>query len=88
MVGYVQTYKRYNPGLIPLTNRQGLIENDDFQKLRRFVFEYAIKPLERYYFVKFKKNVNETLEKVNDKSIQLLNRSMILQKRYLNMIKI
>ena len=63
LVGYVQTYKRYNPGLIPLTNRQGLIENDGFQKLRRFVFEYAIKPLERYYFVKFKKNVNETLEK-------------------------
>lgn len=63
LIGYVQTYKRYNTGLIPLTNRQGLIENEDFQKLRKFVFEYGIKPLERYYFVKFKKNVNETLEK-------------------------
>ncbi len=63
LIGYVQTYKQYNLGLIPLTNRQGLIENDDFQKLRKFVVEYAIKPLERYYFVKFKKNVNETLEK-------------------------
>lgn len=63
LIGYVQTYKRYNLGLVPLTNRQGLIENSDFQKLRNFVFEYAIKPLERYYFVKFKKNVNETLEK-------------------------
>lgn len=63
LIGYVQTYKQYNTGLIPLTNRQGLIENEDFQKLRKFVFEYAIKPLERYYFVKFKKNVNETLEK-------------------------
>ena len=63
LIGYVQTYKRYNQGLIPLTNRQGLIENDDFEKLKKFVYEYAIKPLERYYFIKFKKNVNETLEK-------------------------
>lgn len=63
LIGYVQTYKQYNTGLVPLTNRQGLIENEDFQKLRKFVFEYAIKPLERYYFIKFKKNVNETLQK-------------------------
>ncbi len=63
LIGYVQIYKSLNPGLIPLTNRQGLIENDDFQNLRKFIFEYAIQTLERYYFLKFKKNVNETLEK-------------------------
>lgn len=62
LIGYVQTYKQYNLGLIPLTNRQGLIENEDFQKLRNAVIEYAIKTLEKYYFNKFKKNVNETIE--------------------------
>lgn len=62
LTGYVQTYKEFNPGLIPLTNRQGLIESPEFEMLREFIVEYAIKTLERYYFQKFKAGRNETIE--------------------------
>lgn len=63
IIGYIQTYKEKNVGLIPLTNRQGLIENDDFNSLKKFVTDYTIKLLEHYYFNKFKKGRNETLDK-------------------------
>lgn len=63
IIGYVQTYKEKNKGLIPLTNRQGLIENEDFFTLKNFVIEFAIKTLEKYFFQKFKRGKNETLEK-------------------------
>ncbi len=63
LIGYVQSYKSYNKGLMPLTSRQGLIENEEFQKLRFFVIEYTVKVLERYFFEKFKSNKNETIEK-------------------------
>lgn len=62
LIGYVQTYKQKNENLIPLTNRQGLIENEAYHFLRKFIVEYGIVVLERYYFQKFKINKNETFE--------------------------
>lgn len=62
LIGYVQTYKKENDGLIPLTNRQGLIENGDYKKLKIFIISYGISTLERYYFQKFKKNKDETVQ--------------------------
>ena len=37
--------------------------NEVYQKLRKFIIEYGIRTLERYYFQKFKANKNETIEK-------------------------
>lgn len=61
LIGYVQISKKLNPNLIPLTNRQGLENNDAFQQLRTFVVEICIKTLESYYFDKIKKGKNETI---------------------------
>lgn len=62
LIGYVQTYKQKNEYLIPLTNRQGLIENEAYHSLRKFIIEYGIVVLERYYFQMFKNNKNQTFE--------------------------
>lgn len=61
LIGYVQIGKESNPDLKPLTNRQGLEENDAFEQLRNFVVEICIKTLESYYFTKIKKGTNETI---------------------------
>lgn len=66
LVGYVQISKENNRDLKPLTNRQGLEENDDFEQLRNFVIQVCIKTLESFHFVKFKKNIDETI--VNSKN--------------------
>lgn len=63
LIGYVQTSKATNPGLIPLTSRQGLVENKDFAQLRKFIVDVCVKKLEKYYFDTFKKNTNETIVK-------------------------
>lgn len=63
LIGYVQIGKESNPDLKPLTNRQGLEENDAFEQLRNFVVEICIKTLESYYFTKIKKGTNETIRK-------------------------
>lgn len=63
LIGYVQIGKESNPDLKPLTNRQGLEENDAFEQLRNFVVEICIKTLESYYFTKIKKGTNETIKK-------------------------
>lgn len=63
LIGYVQIGKESNPDLKPLTNRQGLEENDAFEQLRNFVVEICIKTLESYYFIKIKKGTNETIRK-------------------------
>ena len=63
LIGYVQTGKEANPNLIPLTNRQGLEENEAFEQLRHFVIEVCVKTLESYYFTKIKKGSNETIQK-------------------------
>ena len=62
LIGYVQISKESNPNLKPLTNRQGLENNDAFQQLRTFVVEVCIKTLESYYFDKIKKGTNETIK--------------------------
>ena len=62
LIGYVQISKEHNPSLKPLTNRQGLEENDAFEQLRSFVVEICIKTLESYYFTKIKKASNETIK--------------------------
>lgn len=63
LIGYVQISKESNQNLKPLTNRQGLEENDAFEQLRDFVVEICIKTLESYYFTKIKKGTNETIKK-------------------------
>lgn len=63
LIGYVQTGKEANPNLKPLTNRQGLEENEAFEQLRRFVVDVCIKTLESFYFTKIKKASNETIKK-------------------------
>lgn len=63
IIGYVQTTKKYNAGLKPLTNRQGLEENDAFNQLRDFIVQVCIKTLENYFFDKFKKSTNEIINK-------------------------
>lgn len=63
LIGYVQISKESNQNLKPLTNRQGLEENDSFEQLRDFVVEICIKTLESYYFTKIKKGTNETIKK-------------------------
>lgn len=62
IIGYIQTSKESNVNLKPLTNRQGLEENEAFQQLREFVVEICLKTLESYYFKQVKKGVNETIK--------------------------
>lgn len=62
LIGYVHISKESNRNLKPLTNRQGLEENNDFEQLRKFVIDVCIKTLESYYFYKIKKGVNETIK--------------------------
>lgn len=63
IIGYVQISKQENTNLKPLTNRQGLEENDQFEQLRKFVVDVCIKTLESYYFSKIKKGTNQTIQK-------------------------
>ena len=63
LIGFVQISKENNPSLIPLTNRQGLEENDAYKQLKHFVVDVCIKTLESYYFNKIKKGTNETIKK-------------------------
>lgn len=63
LIGYVQITKEDNPKLIPLTNRQGLEENDEYQQLKHYVINICLKTLESYYFYKIKKGTNETIIK-------------------------
>lgn len=63
LIGYVQITKEDNPNLIPLTNRQGLEENDGYLQLKQFVINICLKTLESYYFNKIKKGTNETIKK-------------------------
>ena len=60
LIGFIQISKIGNPELKPLTNRQGLEENDYYYQLKRFVVEICIKTLESYYFKKIKTGKNET----------------------------
>ena len=62
LIGYVQTYKKDNPDLQPLTNRQGLIENKAFYQLRQFIIVYCVSILEYYFFKKIKSGRDETLK--------------------------
>ncbi len=62
LIGYIQIGKECNFNLKPLTNRQGLEENEAFEELRKFVIEICIKNLESYYFNKVKKSTNETIK--------------------------
>lgn len=62
LIGYIQISKKNNLNLKPLTNRQGLEENKDFEQLREFVIEVCVKTLESYYFSKIKKGKNETIK--------------------------
>lgn len=63
LIGFAQISKEKNPSLIPLTNRQGLEENDAYKQLKHFVVDICIKTLESYYFNKIKKGSNETIKK-------------------------
>lgn len=63
LIGYVQISKIYNAELKPLTNRQGLEENDAFQQLKDFVVQICIKTLEINHFKTVKKATNETIKK-------------------------
>lgn len=65
LIGYVQISKEYNPQLKPLTNRQGLEENQAFDELRSFVIEICVKTLESFYFQRIKKGTNETVKKAS-----------------------
>lgn len=60
LIGFIQISKTGNPELKPLTNRQGLEENEFYFQLKKFVVEICIKTLESYYFKKIKKGENET----------------------------
>ncbi len=62
LIGYVQIGKVGNTELKPLTNRQGLEENDAFKQLKTFLIQTCIKTLETYYFKSVKKNSNETIK--------------------------
>lgn len=73
LIGYVQTSKEFNPNLKPLTNRQGLEENSEFEQLRNFIVQVCIKELEKFFFNKFKKNVNETIKHTNEKIISTVD---------------
>ena len=73
LIGYVQTTKKFNPNLKPLTNRQGLEENAEFEQLRQFIVQVCIKELEKFFFNKFKKNVNETIKHTNEKIISTVD---------------
>ena len=63
LIGYVQITKEENQKLIPLTNRQGLEENDEYKQLKQYVVNVCVKTLESYYFNKIKKGSNETIAK-------------------------
>ncbi|MBQ8241731.1 MAG: ATP-binding protein [Bacteroides sp.] len=63
IIGYVQISKKGNTNLKPLTNRQGLEENDQFEQLRKFVIDVCVKTLESYHFAKIKKGSNQTIQK-------------------------
>lgn len=60
LIGFIQISKIGNPELKPLTNRQGLEENEFYYQLKKFVIEICIKTLEAYYFKKIKSGKNET----------------------------
>ena len=64
LIGFIQISKIGNPELKPLTNRQGLEENDYYYQLKKFVVEICIKTLEIYYFKKIKSGRNETQKKI------------------------
>ena len=77
LIGYVQISKKDNVNLKPLTNRQGLEENNEFQQLKNFVVDVCIKTLETYHFNKVKKGANETIKKTKSEigsAISGLNR--------------
>lgn len=63
LIGYIQISKLHNNELKPLTNRQGLEENESFQQLRDFIIKVCIRTLETYYFQLVKKGTNETIKK-------------------------
>ncbi|MED4286463.1 sensor histidine kinase [Priestia megaterium] len=63
LVGYVQIYKEHNKEINAPTNRQGLIENSYSRELRKFILDYPIKILEKYFF---KKPKNETFLKAKE----------------------
>lgn len=64
LIGFIQISKIGNPELKPLTNRQGLEENDYYYQLKKFVVEICIKTLETYYFKKIKSGKNETQKNI------------------------
>lgn len=72
LIGYVQISKKGNLDLKPLTNRQGLEENEQFESLRRFVVEVCLRTLESYYFSKVKKGSNQTIQKTHGEIIQAI----------------
>ena len=63
LIGFVQITKKDNTDLIPLTNRQGLVENESYKQLKQFVVDECVKTLESYYFEKIKSGKNETPQK-------------------------
>ncbi|MCA1056969.1 ATP-binding protein [Rossellomorea aquimaris] len=63
LIGFVQISKAFNPKIEVLTNRQGLKENDYFFELKDFLKDYALKPLEKYFF---KKGNNESFKKAKE----------------------
>lgn len=77
LIGFVQITKKDNTDLIPLTNRQGLVENESYKQLKQFVVDECVKTLESYYFQKIKPGKNETPQKtkrVIEGAVEGLNR--------------
>ncbi len=73
LIGYVQISKLNNIDLKPLTNRQGLEENDAFKHLREFLIDVCLKTLETYHFNKIKKGVNETIKKTKAEMVDAVH---------------
>lgn len=59
IIGFVQITKQHNNELKVLTNRQGLLENDNYFDLKKFLISNSIRILEKYFF---KKNENEAFK--------------------------
>lgn len=61
LIGYVEITDENNPEIIESTNRQGFVENEAWEELRKFIIEQIVQ-LESYF-----KNVKK-VERVNTKS--------------------
>lgn len=72
LIGYAQVFKDFNKNIIPTTDRQGLIQNNDVGELRNYIIDYGVKILEKYFF--------QVKKAKNEQYIEIKNESKVIQK--------